>query len=79
MRVNGLMLAESTHEEVVNLIKLKKTLTLSLKGKCTEHACTCNLHVHACSNSMHMIVCGLLICHFLLDLFLAVGMVPENK
>ena len=48
MRVNGLMLAESTHEEVVNLIKLKKTLTLSLKGKCTEHACTCNLHVYTC-------------------------------
>ena len=33
MRVNGLTLVEATHEEVVNLIKLRKTLTLTLKSK----------------------------------------------
>lgn len=33
MRVNGLTLVEATHEEVVNLIKLRKTLTLTLKGE----------------------------------------------
>ena len=33
VRVNGLTLVEATHEEVVNLIKLRKTLTLTLKSK----------------------------------------------
>ena len=33
IRINGLILSESTHEEVVNLIKLKKTLTLTIRGK----------------------------------------------
>jgi len=33
VRVNGLTLVEATHEEVVNLIKLRKTLTLTLKGE----------------------------------------------
>ncbi len=32
VRVNGLILSESTHEEVCNLIKLKKTLTLTVRG-----------------------------------------------
>ena len=32
VRINGLILSESTHEEVVNLIRLKKTLTLTLRG-----------------------------------------------
>ena len=32
IRINGLILTESTHEEAVNLIKLKKTLTLTLRG-----------------------------------------------
>lgn len=31
--MNGLTLVEATHEEVVNLIKLRKTLTLTLKGE----------------------------------------------
>lgn len=33
VRVNGLTLTHATHEEVVNLVKLKKTLTLSLRGQ----------------------------------------------
>ena len=32
VRINGLTLANATHEEVVSLIKLKRTLTLTLKG-----------------------------------------------
>ena len=32
LRINGLILSESTHEEVVNILRLKKTLTLTLKG-----------------------------------------------
>ena len=32
IRINGLILSESTHEEVVNIIRLKKTLTLTLRG-----------------------------------------------
>ena len=34
VRVNGLILSESTHEEVVNVIKNKKSLTLTVKCKC---------------------------------------------
>ncbi len=33
VRVNGLTLSQATHEEVVNLLRLKKTLTLSLRGQ----------------------------------------------
>ena len=32
LRVNGLTLVDAIHEEVVNLIKLKKTLTLTVRG-----------------------------------------------
>ena len=33
VRINGLILSESTSEEVVNIIKLKKSLTLTVKCK----------------------------------------------
>lgn len=36
VRVNGLTLSQSTHEETVNLIKLKKTLTLTVRGLCKK-------------------------------------------
>ena len=32
VRVNGLVLSETTHEEFLNLMKLRKTYTLTLKG-----------------------------------------------
>ena len=31
VRINGLILSESTHEEVANILKLKKSLTLTVK------------------------------------------------
>ena len=37
VRINGLILSESTHEEVVNLIRLKKTLTLTLRAVSYTH------------------------------------------
>ena len=40
VRVNGLILSESTHEEFLNLMKLRKTYTLTLKGKSTQLLCT---------------------------------------
>ena len=33
MRINGLILSESTHEEVVNVMTLKKSLTLNVRCK----------------------------------------------
>ncbi len=32
VRINGLILSEATHEEVTNLIKLKKSLILTVRG-----------------------------------------------
>ncbi|XP_064400082.1 harmonin-like isoform X2 [Halichondria panicea] len=45
VRVNGLILSESTHEEVCNLIKLKKTLTLTVRviGIIPEQDCFGNV------------------------------------
>ncbi len=36
MRLNGLILSESTHEEVVNIMMLKKSLTLNVRCKFAE-------------------------------------------
>ena len=38
VRVNGLTLSHATHEEVVNLVKLKKTLLLTCKCKIFNHS-----------------------------------------
>ena len=32
VRINGLTLSEVTHEEAVNLLKIKKTMTVVVKG-----------------------------------------------
>ena len=36
IRVNGLVISESTHDEFVNLIKWKHSLTLTIKGNCAH-------------------------------------------
>ena len=36
IRVNGLIISESTHDEFVNLIKWKHSLTLTIKGICAH-------------------------------------------
>ena len=33
VRVDGLILSDSTHEEFLNLLRTKKSFTLSIKGK----------------------------------------------
>lgn len=46
VRVNGLTLSQATHEEVVNLIKLKKTLLLTCKSKSKSSSLLNNREIH---------------------------------
>jgi len=47
-RVNGFTLSESTHDEVINLMKMKRKLLLSCKG---ERMSTCILTIITCCYS----------------------------
>ena len=53
VRVNGLVLSETTHEEFLNLMKLRKTYTLTLKGTPMLPLSTLSYPVPMCSFELY--------------------------